>query len=138
MVDFNNEATIGTPSANVVKILLLQARANVLDALEFYNKQTSIGVDGNQAMLRARIGTWFMEHQAYLCRTLNPDDYTRLYDLVEKKIFFSTNDITKQEILSIIIELNKVMDKLRITKVDLRKDYNRTDIEMDNQENELS
>ena len=62
MVDFNNEATIGTPAANVVKILILQARANAIEALEFYNKRTSLGVEANQTTLKDRLGSWFLEH----------------------------------------------------------------------------
>ena len=65
MVDFNTDATVSSPAANLVKILLLQARANALEALEFLNKKESSGVQFEQAMIKARLGTWFLEHQAY-------------------------------------------------------------------------
>jgi hypothetical protein len=137
MVDFNNDVTIATPAANVVKILLLQARANVLEALEFYNKKDCDGVQASQGTVKSRLGTWFLEHQAYLKRTMNKDDY----DIFEKRcfdqLFFNAEELSKKELLEMVTELNDIMDKLQITKVDTKIQYDRTDIEKDNKMNEL-
>jgi hypothetical protein len=137
MVDFNNEATITTPSIDIVKVLILQARANVLEALEHYNKNVSKGIDIEQSVLRARIGVWFLEHQAYLKRTKKPEEYDTLYNKMLNKIFFTETNLTNEEILELISELNTIIDKLGITKLDFRKVYDRTKIELDNENNEL-
>ena len=137
MVDFNNEATIGTPAANIVKILLLQARANVIEALEVYNKKLTEGIDIGQSVVRARIGTWFLEHQAYLERSLKPKEYQTLLERFKTNFFFNEKDIDNKIILDTIIELNKVLDQLRITRVDLKRQYDKTDIEEDNKQNDL-
>jgi len=138
MVDFNNEATIGTPAINIVKILILQARANVLEALEVYNKKISQGVSWDQAILKARILTWFIELQAYLERALKPEDYEQFIKKVKDDYLFNETDIEKADLISLIIELNKTMDELRITRIDLRRQYDKTNIEEDNLQNELS
>lgn len=137
MVDFNTDATVSSPAANLVKILLLQARANALEALEFLNKKESSGVQFEQAMIKARLGTWFLEHQAYLERTMPTKDYKELYNKFTSKLFFSTTDLEKDEVLDLFIFLNKIMDKLRITKVDTKAVYDRSNIEEDNFHNDL-
>ena len=70
MVDFNNEITVGTPAADVVKILILQARANVFDSLEKYNRDKNRNIESDKATLKARLGTWFLEHEAFIKRQL--------------------------------------------------------------------
>lgn len=137
MVDFNNEATIGTPAANIVKILLLQARANVLEALEVYNKKLNQGIEVSQDIIKARIGTWFLEHQAYLKRSLKPEEYQTLYEKFKTNFFFNEKELNNEIILDTVIELNKVMDQLRITRVDLKRQYDKSNIEEDNKQNDL-
>lgn len=138
MVDFNNEATIGTPSANVVKILLLEARANVFEALELYNKKIMDNLQANQNILKSRVATWFLEHQAYIKRTIKKEkDYQKVYDRF-KKLFFSTEQMKDEELLDLIIELNELIDNLRITRIDIKTPYKREDIEEDNKQNDLN
>lgn len=137
MVDFNNEATIGTPAANVVKILILQARANVLEALEKYNQQASSGIESSSGFLVARLGSWFLEHQAYLKRTLNKKDYEELIKNWQGKILLNTDAPSQEEILEMILHLNEICDKLRLTRIDLKANYDRTLIEEDNKHNDL-
>lgn len=142
IVDFNNEATIGTPAANIVKILLLQARANVLESLEYYNKKKSEGVTYGQETVRARIGTWYLEHQPYLERSLSKtaeqkQQYQELKELIEKDFFFSGNDVEDKDLLKMVVRLNNIMDQLRITRVDLKRQYDKTDVEEDNKQNDL-
>lgn len=138
MVDFNAEKTVGTPAVDVVRILVLQARANVFDSLEKYNKDCSNNIDASQAVLKSRIATWFLEIQAYLKRTNKAKEYSKTYESWEQKLFFNENILEKKEILSIIFELNKVLDELKIIRLDNRPAYDRTNIELDNEINELT
>lgn len=137
MVDFNADNTISTPAGNVVKILILQARANAMEALEFYNKQNSSGIEANQAMLRARLASWFVEHQAYLKRVTNKKEDKEEIDKIANQLFFNSKDLTNNELLKIVFYLNQIVDKLRITRVDTKKQYDHTKIEQDNLNNKL-
>jgi len=126
MVDFNNETTIGTPALDIVRVLILQARANVFEALEDYHKKESQGIDPGLYIVRARLTTWFLEHQAYLKRTLKPEDYEPLArELV-------ANKINKQRIMETIYLLNEILDGLNLTKLDIKKRYDRTRVEEEN------
>lgn len=138
MVDFNNDATIGTPAVNIVKILLLQARANVLESFEFYNKKISQGIEADQSHLKARILTWFLEHQSYLKRTLKKEQYKEILEKMKKDFLFNEKELSKEKFLDMVMELNNIMDNLRLTRVDLKKQYDKSDIEEDNKQNELS
>ena len=135
MVDFNNEATVGTPSANVVKILILQARANALESLEYYNKQMSEGVQHSQGTLKARLGSWLLEHSPYIKRSHK--DLTE-FERVEGLIFFNQKDLEDIEIKFIVNFLNEICDNIKLTRIDLKRAYDRSIIEEDNKQNELS
>jgi hypothetical protein len=136
MVDFNNETSVSTPATNIVKILVLEARYNSLLALEFYNSKISAGINSEQATLRARLGTWFMEHQAYLKRTLIKEEDKKLYKKIKDNIFFKKNNLNNEDILEAVEYLNKIIDLLKINKLDTRQQYDTTDVEEDNKQNE--
>jgi len=138
MVNFNNENTVSTPAANIVKLLLIEARYNSFLALEEYNSKISGSVNYNQGRVRARLGTWFLEHQAYLDRTFTKvEDITEI-EAVKRDLFFNKKDLEYSRILEIVVFLNNVIDKLKITKLDTKHQYDTTDIEADNKENEYS
>jgi len=137
MVDFNKEATIGTPAHNVVKILLLQARANVLEALEDYNKKMCKGIEADQSILKSRLLTWFLEHQAYLDRNLKKKDWVQMQNRAKESLFFNQDELKPEKIWEFIKDLNKIIDKLKVTRVDTRVSYDRSNVELDNEMNEL-
>lgn len=137
MVDFNNEVTVGTPSANVVKILVLQARSNVFEALENYNKKLSQGIEADSSIVKARTGTWFLEHHAYLKRSKTKAGDKKLYEDYYELLFDEDKNPSFKEILQIIDYLNDVADTLRITLIDTKKQYDRSKIELDNEANEI-
>ena len=134
MVDFNNEGTVSTPAINIVRILVLQARANVFEAWERYNSDDFNGGRPNIGTVRARLITWFEEHQAYLKRSLpkvkkKEDDLTYL-ELVD--IIYKYDNFSKIEVIKIMHFLNELLDKLQINKLDLRKTYDKQSWESDN------
>jgi len=136
MVDFNNEATIGTPAVDIVRVLILQARENLLDSLEIYIKKTNASVDWPQDSLRSRILTLFFHLQSYYKRTLTKTEYKDLYNKYTK-VFFNSEELTKEEILDFVTSLNDTLDDLRLTRIDNKRVYDRTNIEEDNKENGL-
>lgn len=137
MVDFNKEATIGTPAHNVVKILLLQARANVLEALEDYNKKISKGFEADQSVLKSRLLTWFLEHQAYLDRNLKKKDWDLMQNEAKKHLLFNDKELEPETIWEFVRDLNMIIDKLKVTRVDTRIAYDRSNVELDNEMNDL-
>lgn len=144
MVDFNNEITVGTPAADVVKILILQARANVFDSLEKYNRDKNRNIESDKATLKARLGTWFLEHEAFIRRQISnikkkqeqkealAEFNTRLHDFL-----ISEEEIKDIDLIDHVCYLNKVCDDIRITRIDTRKQYDRTRWEKDNKEQGL-
>ena len=138
MVNFNNEATVSTPAINVMKILLLQSRENLIEALEFYNKKVTEGVNIEQSPVKARLGTLFLQLQPYLERTYKEKEYNNMLSAFQKNIFFNEKDIPNGDLLKLFIQLNNLMDSLKITRVDTRIQYDRTDIELDNAMNDLN
>lgn len=138
MVNFNNETTVSSPAANIVKLLVIEARYNSFLAIEEYNSKISASVNFNQGRVRARLGTWFLEHQAYIERVFTKAEDIEEIQKVKDDLFFQKKDLEYARLLEIVIFLNEIIDKLKITKLDTKKQYDTTDVEEDNKANEYS
>lgn len=124
MVDFNNEATIGTPAGDVVKILILQRHYDLLEAVEHYNKQVAMGQEANISTVKARLYTLFIQIQAMLKRRLPSKEYEDFKEQIQ-----SDDD---QKILEAIYRINEELDKINLTKIDTKKVYDSTNVEKEN------
>lgn len=117
MVDFNNEKTIGTPAVDIVRVLILEKRQHVFDAVEAYNKLEYANVDADLAVVRARYVTYYLELQAFVHRRHQPESPVR--QAIEKPINATTT--TKHDIIKGIINLNNELDTINLIKIDTRK-----------------
>lgn len=124
MVDFNNETTIGTPAVDVVRILVLQARANLFEAWEDYRKREDQGVIVSVSIVYSRLYTLFEELQASLKRN-RPKDYPELLNKIDSKNVVKMIDATRY--------LNEYLDEIRLTRLDTKKVYDRSSFEEENQ-----
>lgn len=131
MVDFNSENAVSTPPGDIVKIVLLERREQVVEALENLdlakaNRQdTTIKID----ILYARVRALWNECQAMAVRRLKKakgtdDDPT--YAMVEKALLEAKEEA---ELYEAYKWLNKFIDEMGITKIDTRKNYDEMDIE---------
>lgn len=121
MVDFNSETTIGTPAVDVVRILILQRRADLFEAWEQYKKEEYQGIQNDISIVRARLFSLFLELQGSLIRKLKEKDY--------KKIVESMDTDDKDIILESVLTLNEYLDKLNLTKIDTKEKYDKTRVE---------
>jgi len=129
MVDFNNDVTIGMPASDIVRVLILQRRNDVIEAIEAHNKLHSQGVSPGNAVVRARLTSLFLEIQAALKRHLKGNEYAELI----KKIA-STKD---EDLLDAFLLMNEWVDKIRLTRIDTRNQYDTTRTETENEEKRL-
>lgn len=127
MVDFNNEATIGTPALDVERISILQRRYDLIEAYEDYKKKVFNNIGVSIAVVRARLLSLFIEIQATLKRRLDKEDYNKIKDCC----FNSKNE---EELKEIIFRINEELDKIRLTRVDTQKVYDSTIVETEDKE----
>lgn len=125
MVDFDNEATIGTPAIDVERISILQRRYDVIEALEDYKKKRYMGSGSPISYVRARLFSLFVEIQAYLKRAMTKEDYGMLLDTCLK----GKDEI---ELIEAIFKINEMLDALRLIRIDTHKVYDSTDVEAEN------
>jgi hypothetical protein len=133
MVDWNNEKTISTPSSDIVRVLILQARANLFEAIEFYQKEKLRGVDSDVATIRARLLTYFLELQAGIKRRWweNKDNKAQ-YGLLYNEIY-GNNQISFERIIEIACLLNEELDHLTLIRIDNKKRYDSTRVEVEDE-----
>jgi len=133
MVDFNNESTIGTPAIDIVRILILQARANLFLAIEDHHKSIVQEGQGQLPTIRARLFTYFLELQAGIKRRWKDSElYNQIYEEIR-----SSQEIPIDRVVEIICILNEELDKLNLIKIDNKKRYDSTIAETENIEKKL-
>ena len=133
MVDFNAKETIGTPAIDIVRYLWLQARYNLFDAWETYQKEKSIGQQPTLSVVQSRLITLFNEMQIFLERTMakrkgldTPYTFDELYTLLY------SDEIKEQDIKDILLFINRKLDKIQLIKIDNKQKYDRHDMEAEN------
>lgn len=122
MVDFNNDATIGTPAIDVERISILQRRYDVIEALEDYKKKRMMGSEAPISFVRARLFSLFIEIQSCLKRRLKEEDYNQLLDTC-------LYDKDEEELIAAIFRINEELDAMRLIRIDTQKVYDATNVE---------
>ena len=132
MIDFTNLKTAGLPAINIEKASILEARYNCFLALEDYNSRIFIGSTANLNIVRARLISWFLFHQAYLKRSFEKQEHITFYNQMLEDLMVK-EELSYNKICYYIYFLNGICDQLRITRQDNFKEIDTTDIEAENE-----
>lgn len=116
MVDFNNETTIGVPATDIVRILILQYRNDLMQAIETYNKQIFEGMEAPIGTVKARLTTLHTEIRPLLNRQLTPSALEELKGQMDSE--------EMDDIMEALSTINTVLDTIRLTRIDTRKNIN--------------
>lgn len=127
MVDFNNETTIGTPAVDVVRILILQRHSDLIEAYEVYLKQKYAKINISTAVVKARLFSLFLQLQPTIKRRYGED--IEAYNIIQKLF---TNPEGQEKIEEALYYINELLDDLRLTRIDTKKQYNSTSVEAEN------
>jgi hypothetical protein len=129
MVDFNAEATTSTPIPNLIKIVILEKRYNLFEAVEKYLGRHYQNIEVETYEIKARLNLLFFELQALFKRKLSDEEYNKLIEDLQKDDF--------ETIKKTIFLINHYLDEWNVIKIDTRKKYDSTDIETENKEKNL-
>lgn len=139
MVDFNNDSTVSTPPGDVVKIVILEARQQVTQSIEFYDRYEYQGLDahGRLAEIYGNVRHLWNQLQASAMRRLKPakgteDDPT--YEMVDEVIDRAK---TYEELKAAFRWMNWFIDDMGLTLVDSRPKYDRRNVEDSNEKKGL-
>lgn len=126
MVDFNNEQTVATPPGDIVKILIIERKEQVIEALEKYHLADETGADPDTKLdiVKARLRSLWYELGPILKRKKSVDEYKTACDNI-------ANLNKAKEVREAFSELNEFIDEIGLTQID-RKVWDRTNIEMSN------
>lgn len=123
MVDFNNETTVSTPAVDVVRILILQRRNDVIESIEHYYKTAESNVEADLGVIKARILSLYLELQGLVDKKLDEEIQALSVEIFDSDI---------KELLDVFTKINKLLYDINLTKIDVRLDYDTTDIEAEN------
>ena len=103
------------PPAEMLKLLILEKREAVLEAIELYNSWDFQGIDAETYAIKSRVITLFLELQAALRNDLKPEEYEDL------RVAIFASDEIKSVIDAFYLINNWLYDK-KVTQFDNRPD----------------
>jgi len=124
MVDFDNEKTVTVPAYDIIKVLILQRRNDIIDAIEAYNRVSFSGVTAPVYEVQARIFSLFLELGANLSRSMKKEEFDELEWLVNCKDY--------DNLILAFRLINSWLDKKRLIMLDTTKDIDTSIMELDN------
>lgn len=131
MVDFNNDTTVTTPSGDVIKILRLERRYNLLEALENYYLQKELGqaYQHELAIVKSRLKTLKVEIEGEISRKWKGQALREFETLLD-----SSKEV---DILAAWDKINLLLDDIGLTRMDTRHRYDSTRVETENRAKKL-
>ena len=112
MVDFDKEATVATPAVDVKRILMLQDRQYLKEAIGAYKKSMYANIATDNHIIRSRLYELFLEVRAGIKRHIKGDDYDQLKDYVDSEEI--------GEVLQAFEIIDDWLDHIGLTKVDTK------------------
>jgi len=127
MVNFNSDATIGISPKNILAMIILQRRNDLIEAIESAKSKDLQGQTPNLSQVSARLLSLKLELEELLIRKLPRKRRKELEEIIKK------DSPTIQEIINAYMIINKALDKTEITKIDTLRKLDFQDIEKMNE-----
>lgn len=127
MVDFKSDATVTTPSWDILKLLALEKRESLILSVEFYFKNQYLGSDSENDLniIRARLWCLYYELESWIKRTKQQAEIESLQ--------LNIKEGDEKQILSAVSYINQFMDEMNLTRIDTKKVYNKGRVEVENE-----
>lgn len=130
MVDFNKDATVATPAADILRILILQRRNDFIESKEAYRKANlSHGID-EVHVARARLESFWDEIEAIYYRDNGETKWQKFLEQVKDADTF-------EKIEDVFHDLNHWLDTKRLIRIDTKRQYDTTSVATEDEENGL-
>lgn len=134
MVDFNSANTVSTPPGDVFKIVVLERREQVIEALESYHSIEGSGIELQHklSIIRSRVLAFWYQIQAMVLRRIGakPRKDAHTYEEVSRAIYKAK---TFDDLREAYEWMNNFVDEMGLTKIDTRRNYDDYDIEEANE-----
>ena len=126
MVNFENDAIVNVPAKKLVTLIYLQRSEWLQDAWEQYYIQLSSNIDEAQSkgIVKARLISLFKRLRPVLIASLKEDAFRELDGLIR------SDDVLSWETATDMLE--DFLYNKNITKIDMSKPYDPSDIEAEN------
>ena len=124
---------MGAPAVDIVRLLWLQARDNVLQDWEKYVLNRLNGSMPSINTVHSRLITLFNEMEAYFERTLPQEDEPNNYSFQTLYNLIYSDNLTFENAKQLIKFFNAKLDKVNLIKVDTKTRIDKTSIAKSNE-----
>ena len=141
MVDFNSEGTVTTPPADVLKILILEKREYVMEAINKYQIEAFKGFAPKDNYIKAGLFTLFLELKAMLLNSVFKKEkvlFNGKEEAITKQTIETINsNIKSDKWLEAFEFLNNYLYAKGLIKVDSRSHYDKSRVSAINKQKGL-
>lgn len=133
MVDWKNENTLATPSIDINRVQILERRAYVIESLEEYYRYASAGSIGRKDRFISRLISLFFEIQGTIYRHCKDNQDSRSFKEIKEILFpIKGQKHNMDKCIEVWEQINLLLDTIKLTPVDTKKEYDSRDIEAEN------
>lgn len=125
MVDYNQSQTVTIPSTDLVRFSILERRSYVIDSIELYNRKRFKGYDPETYEIKARLWSLYIELEGGFIQD-HPEQIVKEF---ESKLLSDEFD----ELIEAFRQLNQYIFNKRLTNIFGRKEYDGTNVELENE-----
>lgn len=115
--------TTGAPSADISRVIILERRYYANEAIRSYLLKTLNGMAADTSELQSALASLFLEQQAMFERNMEPQAYLNC-----ARLLLGVENRSYSDLLNCFMVLNNIIDKMRISKLDLKKEYDSTSV----------
>jgi hypothetical protein len=121
---------VALPPADVLKIMILQRRSDVISKIRSFYERKENGSRGAEHVLVSEVRALWFEIESGFMR----DDPTHAEEIIA--LLWSDSNKGENSIKA-FRKINKWLDQKSITRVDLKKEIDRTRVELENDDKDL-
>jgi len=139
MVNFESDVLLTTNKGEILNIVILGRRDEVLNTFQSYmrariSNSSSIATEENK--LRASLFVLFLEIEIPLSRRLLSNDKRQVLDEL-KEFVYSIDLVKPEDLIKSYNVINKFLDDINLTKIDTKKKFDSRLVEDENTEKGL-
>ena len=135
MVNFESEQLLTTNKGEILNLIVLGRRDELLNTFQVWREScisNSASEKTQEYKLRSCLFTIFLELERPLDRNLDKEAYLELKNFVNTK-----DDVEEKDILKAYSTINTFLDKINLTKIDTKKNFDSRNLEAENKEKGL-
>ena len=137
-IDFGSEGALATSKGHILALVVLGRRDAVINTIELW-KEKKVANSGEAERLafklHGQVYSLFLEVEEVLQRRIKESESGVSFEKIKEDL--EKDQLDNNILVSHFKVMNKILDKLNLTRFDTMKNFDRTNVELENENKNL-